>query len=269
MRNRLFLPLLILALAAASRPCCAKNAPPDAWVGVMQKVHEGFAGTPGYVAQYGDSITVSMAFWKPLSWSDPDKYIKDDGLPKRPEGKHWSEVIKGAGDDGKGADAANDGGWRIGNLLASVPHAIASRKPEVAIIMIGTNDISGGAVPADYRPGLEKVIGWCLEAHCIPILNTIPPKRDAMEAVQAANKIVRAIAEVKNLPLVDYYEAIMAHAADGKWDGTLISSDGVHPSGGATQDYSEENLAKSGYALRNYVNFLMYREIYFKILVKK
>jgi hypothetical protein len=40
----------------------------------------------------------------------------------------------------------------------------------------------------------------------------------------------------------------------------------VHPSAGKTADYSEENLKVDGYALRNYVTFLKYREVYFQVL---
>ena len=40
--------------------------------------------------------------------------------------------------------------------------------------MIGTNDISGGKVPANYRAELEQVIKKCIAANCVPILNTIP-----------------------------------------------------------------------------------------------
>ena len=67
-------------------------------------------------------------------------------------------------------------------------------------------------------------------------------------------------------PLIDYYAQILAHADNGKWDGTLISNDGVHPTGEKSNDYSEENLKKSGYALRNYLSFMKYREVYFKVL---
>ncbi len=250
------------ALGAGDAPDSPK------WVSAMKKVHEGFSGASGYVAQFGDSITYSMAFWKPLSWSDPDQYIKEDGLPKRPD-KPWKQIIKGAGDDGKGAQAANYSGWRVGNLLKAMPKALETRKPEVALIMIGTNDISDGKVPADYQSGLEKVIQLCIDAKCIPILSTIPPKRGKMEAVEAANKIIHALAEKHEVPLIDYYAAIMAHAPDGKWDGSLISNDGVHPTGGASNDYSEANLGKSGYALRNWLSFMMYREVYFKVLAAK
>jgi hypothetical protein len=36
------------------------------WVEAMKKVHAKFTGQPGTVAQYGDSITITMAFWVPL-----------------------------------------------------------------------------------------------------------------------------------------------------------------------------------------------------------
>lgn len=251
--------------------CCTLAAEPaqePVWVEAMKKVHADFKGSPGYIAQFGDSITYSMAFWKPMSWSDPDAYLKDDGLPKRPD-KRWREVIKGAGDEGKGPKAGNYSGWRVGNLLEVVPKVLAEKKPEAAIIMIGTNDISGGKVPANYEADLDKLVTLCLDAKCIPILNTIPPKRGQLDTVESANKIIKTIAEKRKVPLVDYGGEILRLAPDGKWDGTLISGDGIHPSGGATQDYSEENLKKSGYALRNWLNFQMYRQVYFKVLAPR
>ena len=41
---------------------------PD-WVAAMQQAHKGFNGQAGYVAQFGDSITYSMAFWSPMAWT--------------------------------------------------------------------------------------------------------------------------------------------------------------------------------------------------------
>jgi len=35
----------------------------------MRAVHERFTGTKGTFAQFGDSITVSRAFWAPLAGS--------------------------------------------------------------------------------------------------------------------------------------------------------------------------------------------------------
>jgi hypothetical protein len=53
------------------------------------------------------------------------------------------------------------------------------------------------------------------------------------------------------------------------WDGIIISKDGVHPSGGKSNIYDDTNLKASGYALRNRVNFLTYRQLYFGVFETK
>lgn len=247
----------------ASRPATGPAEP--YWLGPMKKLHAEFKGTRGYVAQFGDSITHSMAFWSPMGWSDPSVYLPaDDGLPKKPPSKRWRDVIKGA--RAKGAGEGNYSGWRVGSLLRSVDDVLAKRKPEVAIVMIGTNDIWGGSIPAGYRAGLEGIVSKCLARQCIPVLNTIPPFRGRDRVVAGANGIIRKVAAKYRVPLVDYHAAILTRRPGHSWDGTLISKDGVHPAAGKTHVYSEENLRVSGYALRNWVNFLMYRRIYFRIL---
>jgi lysophospholipase L1-like esterase len=236
-----------------------------AWVDAMKKVHERFGGAAGYVAQFGDSITYSMAFWSPLGWGNPDAYLThDDGLPKTPRDTRWRDVIRGTRD--KGPEYANYSGWRVPQLVEAVDGVLTREKPEMAIIMIGTNDIAGQNVPADYGRQLELVVRKCLDAGCIPILNTIPPRRDREEAVGQANERIREIAQRCQVPLVDYHAEILARRPQRTWDGTLISEDGVHPTAGDTQVYSEQNLQNSGYALRNWLNFLMVREVYFRVL---
>jgi lysophospholipase L1-like esterase len=237
------------------------------WLNAMQEVHAKFRGTPGYVAQFGDSITHSMAFWTPIGWDDPDQYLtRDDGLPKRPANARWRDTIKGTRN--KGGEHGNYSGWRVGNLLEAIPKVLEREKPEAAIIMIGTNDISGGKVPNDYQAGLEKVVDKCLAAHCVPILNTIPPRRDRADAVSEANRIVREVAKQKKVPLVDYHAECLRLRPGETWKGTIIADDGVHPTGGKTNVYTEENVKESGYALRNWLNFLAVREVYFRVLAK-
>ncbi len=230
----------------------------------MRKVHAGFKGQKGYVAQFGDSITYSMAFWSPMSWDDPSKYlIGDDGLPKAPKNARWRDLIKGARD--KGPKFANYSGWKVGKLLESVDAVLARERPEAAIIMIGTNDISGGKVPANYRAELEQVIKKCLAAHCVPVLNTIPPRRDREKVVAEINALIREVAKAQEIPLVDFHAEIIHRRPGKSWDGTIISKDGVHPSGGKNNVYDEDNLKVCGYALRNWVNFLMQRQLHFRV----
>jgi lysophospholipase L1-like esterase len=267
--------LLTMALVVAALTV-AQEAKPDAatkpaaaayWVEPMKKAHEGFQGEAGYVAEFGDSITYTNAFWKPVAWFDYGKYIPDDGLPKAPGDKSWKNVIKGVGqgDQGKGPDEGNYSGWTVKNVLSVVPKVLEKRKPEVAIIMVGTNDISGGSVPKDYKDDLEKVVQLCLDAKCVPVLNTIPPRRGRTDAVEACNKIIKELAEAKKVPLVDYCAEIMKLQPGNAWDGTIIDKDGVHPTAGDPAP-TEENLKKNGYALRTWANFLMFRQVYFKAL---
>ena len=252
-----------------------ENAPPAAKkreieklspevITAMRKVHAGFKGQEGYVAQFGDSITYSMAFWSPMSWDQPDKYIpENDGLAKTPASKRWKDYIKGARDKGK--KYGNYSGWTVNQLLEAIDAALARDKPIAAMIMIGTNDISGGKVPDTYEEKLALVLDKCLAAHCVPILNTIPPRRDRDEEVTAANEIIRALAQKRHLPLVDFHATCLTLRPGNSWDGSIISKDGVHPSGGKSNVYTEENMKNCGYALRNWVNFLALRQLTLKV----
>ncbi len=235
------------------------------WVIPMRQVHAQFNGTRGYVAQLGDSITYSMAFWSPLGWDDPSQYLMhDNGLPKTPPEARWRDVILGTQD--KGPEFGNYSGWRVGQLLESIDGVLARQKPELALIMIGTNDISGDQVPADYADQLERVVRKCLDAHCIPILSTIPPRRDHERSVSQINDQIRNVARRSQIPLIDYHAEIVQRRPTPTWQGTLISDDGVHPTAGETHVYAEENLRSNGYALRNWLSFLMVREVYFRVL---
>ncbi len=256
--------LLSSAVAFAEQP---PNSPvlSNEVVAAMQKVHRGFSGKPGYVAQYGDSITYSMAFWSAMSWSSPEEYLTaEDGLPKKPAGSRWRDTLRGARD--KGAKFGNYSGWRVGNVNKAIDAALQRDKPEIAILMIGTNDISGGKVPAGYAAGLQEVIDKCTRSNCIVVLNTIPPRRGREQAVRDINQIIRQIAARNKLPLVDYHAECLRRRPGDAWDGTLISKDGVHPSGGKSHVYTDENLNDCGYALRNWLNFQMVRQLYFRVL---
>lgn len=236
------------------------------WVEPMRKLNAGFDGKFDYVAQFGDSITYSAGFWKFVSWSKPNEYLPEDGMPRDAGGCRWRDMVGGAGDEGKGAAEGNYSAWRSAQLLEAVPGVLTNRRPEVAIIMIGSNDARHNELAADYETNLCQIVQLCLDAHCIPILTTIPPQRGCHQSVPQANAIVEAVAARYRVPLVDYYGAIMRYAPEGKWDGTLIGEDGVHPTSGQNHVLTPENFAKSGFAVRNYVTFLKFREVYFMVM---
>jgi lysophospholipase L1-like esterase len=233
-----------------------------------RELHAGFKGETGYVAQFGDSITYSMAFWGVMNWTNPAEYLKgNDGMPKTPQNSRWRDTIKGSRDNG--VKFANYSGWRVPQLVESVGAVLKREKPAFAIIMIGTNDISKGKVPENYGADLKKVITRCQQANCIPILNTIPPRRDRDKEVEAINAIIKKLAKTEMIPLVDFHAGVLSRRPGNSWDGTLISKDGVHPSGGKSNIYTPENLKNCGYALRNWLNFLMVRKLHFALAESK
>ena len=103
----------------------------------------------------------------------------------------------------------------------------------------------------------------------MPILNTIPPRVGHDAAVEAANRIVRQIAREYQVPLADFSAECLRLRPGQTWQRTIISDDGVHPSGGQTNVSTEENMKVCGYALRNWVNFLAVREVYFRVPVPR
>ena len=254
----------VSAAEANALPVVQVSDEPPVWLDLATRIHAKHTGQKNYVALIGDSITFTDAFWTPLEFTDPDQYLPNDGLPKTPEGKRWRDVILGL--RGKGMEHCNGSGWQVGHILRKIDQLMERERPAVAIIMVGTNDIGSGKCPPGYEDQLERIVERVIDYKCIPVLNTIPPRRDRDEAVIQANKYIRSIAKRKKLPLVDYYAEITARQPMEKMDETLMHNDGLHPSGGKTNVFTEENLKQSGYALRNWLNFLVYREIYFRVL---
>jgi GDSL-like Lipase/Acylhydrolase family len=263
----------VLACAAPGGAQDLKRAQPEGldWRGEVVRVHARFHGRPGTFAQFGDSITESLAFWAPL------KHARKNASPEmerafrmvdarlRPE--CWREW--------KGSEFGNQGGRTIGWAADNVGVWLNRLNPEVAVVMFGTNDLRDLGVDA-YRNRLRSVVRKCLDRGTVVILSTIPPRhgfeRKAAQFAEAARKIALDL----SVPLVDYHAEILKRRPDD-WDGaidafkdfeghevpTLLARDGVHPSTPRTyqDDYSEQALASHGYGLRSYLVLMKYAEV--------
>ncbi len=240
------------------------------WVPEMKKVHQNFKGTPNFVALYGDLVN-SMAFWSVVGWSNPDEFIAGegmtgtDGLPKRPADKRWRDVIlghsSGTGKDGKDPEFrtvmdGNKYNMTIAELLAVIDSALQKNKPEVALIMIGVNDTSS----PDYAKNLDQIVEKCIKAGCIPVLNTIPLLKNEKLGTDAVNAAIKQAAAKYNVPLAD------VNAEFAKLGAYTLNPEKTAPSAGATQNFSADNLAKSGFAVMTWLDFQLYRQIYFLVL---
>jgi acyl-CoA thioesterase-1 len=223
----------VLVLPAADEP----------WIAAMKAVHAKGTAQPGSVSQLGDSITYSKAFLAGLAW----------GEATGPEWAALKRLTVKDFNERKGAEHGNFSGWTAADGLARVPAVLAAEKPAIAVIMYGTNDLRRRVALADYERNLKAIVELCLKASCIPIVSTIPPQVGQEALVQSFNAVVRKIAAEAKIPLVDFHGEILSRQPGTAWNGTLLGKDDVHPSGGASFDFSEGNLKTCGYALRNHL----------------
>ena len=86
-------------------------APPDeaGWREAMARVHARFGGRQGTFAQFGDSITVSLAFWSPLRHDRKNAPPEMERAYRLVEERLRPECWR----DWKGPEFGNDGGQTI------------------------------------------------------------------------------------------------------------------------------------------------------------
>src|SRR5215207_11239421 len=114
------------------------RAADPAWVAPMREVHARFTGTPGTFAQFGDSITVTMAFWAPLEWK-PKNLSPEAGRALELVTKHQKhECWRGW----KGPEFGSNGGMTIAWADENIDQWLKKLNPEVAVIMFGSNDVA-------------------------------------------------------------------------------------------------------------------------------
>ena len=260
---------LPLALVFAHEAKAQGDANP--WVEPMKQVHARFKGKKGTFATFGDSITVSMAFWAPLRQTR--KNIS-------PEGEAAFKLVNGymkpeCWDKWRGPAFGNEGGMTILWADKNVQEWLQKHNPETALIMFGTNDLT--SVPLEnHERALRRTVDKCLANGTVVILSTIPPRSGLLDRSKQFAEITRHVAKGTKVPLVDYSdECLKRRPID--WDGaaekfkdykgydvpTLIALDGVHPSFPKKYqgDYSEEGLKSNGYNLRSYVSMMAYAEV--------
>jgi len=268
--------ILPLALLLWVVPARAADEAPD-WVEPMKKVHEKFTGTMGTLAQFGDSITVTMAYWAPLqggpknAGADATKaYDLVKGYMKPQCWREW-----------KGPEYGSNGSMTIRWADENVDKWLKKLNPEVAVIMFGTNDLN--QVDAkEYEQKTRAVIDKCLKNGTVVILTTIPPRSGVVDKSKQYAEIARKIAKDMKVPLIDYSAEILKRRPDD-WDGTkfkdvkdvyqvptLVAGDGVHPSNPSKfQECTEEGLKSNGYLLRSYLTMLSYADVINKVLEPK
>lgn len=244
----------------------------------MQALAREFKGTDGKVLRLGDSITYAnpgsayLRYGKERSpeqlavcrWMKADVRDKSSGV--------WLAIDDQPG--GRSHTAAS--GVTTAQFLAGgkgglpkLDDLLREHNPQVACVLLGTNDLNGQATPQTFAANLEAIIAKLLANKTIPVLTTVPPRRGKDALVQHFNEAVWKLGAQHKLPVIDYHgEILMRRPTD--WDGTLISQDGVHPS--ATESAgpaTEANLSKGGYLLLGWATLNKLVEIKREVMDRK
>ena len=270
MRSVLCSVTLIVLTFSQARAAEGATQRPD-WAEPMAAVHARFTGEKGTFAHFGDSITVTMAFWAPLPHSVRNAPEEMERALRRVKGYLRPVCWQGW----KGPEFGNEGGRTARWACENVADWLKRMNPETALIMFGTNDLGAVSV-AEYGRQIRTLVEMCLDNGTVVILSTIPPRHGFVEKAAAYAQEVRDVACETHVPLVDFHAGIL-NRRPGDWDGaaakfsaytgynvpTLLARDGVHPSHPQKyqNDYSEEALRCCGFSLRNYLVLLKYAEV--------
>jgi len=270
-------------LAAEVYDAAARARDNRHWVEPMRAVHAKFTGKPGTLACFGDSITITMAFWSPLANRDL-KNVPDDMAEalKRVKAHLAEECWR----DWKGPQYGNNGRMTIDWADENIDRWLKELNPETALIMFGTNDLKRKNNLENYERKYREVVRKCLDNGTVVILQTIPPYYGNPDRSRQYAEVVGKIAEDMRVPVSDFFGEVMRRRPDdwcGKMDkfrlpegqkaknyevDTLLGRDGVHPSSPAKYkfDFSAEALDSSGYNLRTYLALMIYADVLQSVL---
>jgi hypothetical protein len=269
------------AVPTRSTPVVVERTLPEDgyWIEPMREIHQRFHGTPGRLAQYGDSITVTMAYLAPLAWGE-----RMDPKNCPPEMRENLDLIQAYANrrlwiDWKGGEWGNTGMMMSNWLLNNIDGWQQKMNPEAAVILFGTNDL-GRIMPPEYTENMAASLRRMMADGTVPMLTTVPPKSGRDEMVYDYWLAGLSIAHGLKVPVIDYYAEIMRRRPED-WDGrqekfrqykgydvpTLIARDGTHPSNPKEffNNFSQQALSSNGYTLRNYLTLRTYAAVIDKV----
>ena len=228
------------------------------WVEPMRTLARGFKGDDGKVLRLGDSITYAnpgSAFLRYGKERTPEqlavcRWMKADTRDKS-SGVWLSIDDQPGGRSHTAASGVTTAQFLAGGKggLPKLDDIIHEHDPQIACVLLGSNDLNSGQTPEAFARNLEAIVIKLLANKTIPVLFTVPPVRGKADLALKYNDTIWKLGAQHKLPVVDYHGEILARQP-GDWDGTLISKDGVHPTAGeAAGPATEVNLSQSGYLI--------------------
>jgi peptidoglycan/LPS O-acetylase OafA/YrhL len=125
---------------------------------------------------------------------------------------------------------AATGGWTTADVLTGAPspldRELAAITPRYGVTLLGTNDVRFGRTLDAFGADLWAIVDRQRACGAISILSTLPAIHgdpDSNARIPLFNRVIRAIAQGRSLPLVDLHLGLSALPGEG------ISADGIHP----------------------------------------
>jgi lysophospholipase L1-like esterase len=124
------------------------------------------------------------------------------------------------------------GGWRLAQIERWLPLWLLTDRPDIVLLMAGTNDIKGGSAEAplaaeeNLRAVVETIRFWRPSAQIL--IAQIPAKVEPTPAIETFNRYVASLAGEFRLIAVDQYSIFVG--ADGKPLASAFSNGINHPS---------------------------------------
>jgi len=247
----------------------------------MKEAAKRFTGVEGVVLHLGDSITYASPYtaWARggegktpedeavLAWSHCGENDDLDGYHLASYDVVYNDRSYTAA-SGVRADQYIEGGHRG---LPPLEEIVTKYNPQLAIVMLGSNDVHAKRPAEDYLGDMETVVQRLLANGTVVILSTIPPVYFDDARAQQYNAGLWGLAERHKLPIIDFYGEILARRPGTSWDGTLLNKGDVHPTATregvtSTSPPTPENLRESGYLLRGWLSVQKLKEVKARVI---
>ena len=187
---------------------------------------------------------------KSLDWANLARYEDDNlkvGLPKKDERRvvfmgdsiteEWSNLYPEYFTE-KGYINRGIGGQTTPQMLIRFKPDVVDLKPEIVVILAGTNDIAGNTGPSNAKMITDNIFSMAEIAKAYQmkvVLSSILPVyeydwareiKDPPSTIQAVNDALKQYASDKGLIYLDYFSSMVDERQGLNSDYT---SDGVHP----------------------------------------
>lgn len=123
-------------------------------------------------------------------------------------------------------------------MLARFDTDVTPWKPEVVVVVAGTNDVGADPAFANWQANMQAIVAKIRAIGAVPILGAIYPNGEASPANRAQigelwNSWLREYCRVQRIRLIPFDR--LSDPATGGWPSSYVSGDQTHPVAGGAQ----------------------------------